>query len=78
MKKSPQLSVYTTLAMPIASTPEYIILFDIMICTAAGTPILQTVLHVIKGKQMNGSLQWAIFLLSENFESGWDLNNRNF
>lgn len=39
-KMPPAIIVYTTLAVPIASTPEYIILFDIMICTAAGTPVL--------------------------------------
>jgi len=39
-KMAPAFIVYTTLAIPIASTPD--ILFDIMICTAAGTPVLIT------------------------------------
>lgn len=36
-KMPPALVVYTMLATLIASTPEYIILLDTVICTAAGT-----------------------------------------
>lgn len=36
-KMPPALSIYPMLATLIASTPEYIILLDTVICTAAGT-----------------------------------------
>lgn len=55
------LTIYSTLAIPIdSSAPDYNhdCIHDIMICTATGTAVLGTVLHIIKDKQVNVSL-WA-------------------
>lgn len=43
-------------------TTIMIVFIDIMICTATGTAVLGTVLHIIKDKQVNVSL-WAVSLL---------------